>query len=270
MNGYFRDPGGIVSSLPGKRLFSDFESLLGIISPMTGTLVEISTIHALADRVLGWLRRGDRQKTILSLSYLLGQELTSEEINRIVLRVVGNAGRYRQGEALNSWSTQRSREWVLTKITKVESVIGDDKKTKLSIKSLIYTGEPAGELTVENKSFNFFSFMARFRNEKKVGSGFEKSRFNSVGEQRSKRLYYKPVQFTGLLVIREVKKGNLDGLPWLGELDYNSMTLSHNKDLISKRLRKCSPCIKSASFSRDCHNCAANLAQCELSVSHAQ
>lgn len=209
-----------------------------------------------------------RQTVHDSIKSLLKKELTEARLVATAWRMAANLSRLSEQQPVPEWNGQQFFEWVPMQVCGVQQVRQYGKLAYLfTFQSLGGTIVPLR--MTQTWSPKKTSYLAVYRNVQGNGFGFGRSRINGRGEQQGRGLYRNVQQFYGLrcFLLLDPKRSQKE--PFAIEIGHTGATMAHNKQLITERDRKQTPCRQGLVHQPECYACPYGLDRCALATHEA-
>lgn len=224
------------------------------------------TFFAFVDELHQVLPLPITRKTVeKSVVNLLKKTLTTPLLDATCWRIASNISRLSLQEPVCVWARQTDWEWVAAKIVDIKTRRqGKQLKNQMTFRCL--SGTAVGLNIVQYWSFKQTSYFATFKNEQGYGFGFGRSRINSRGEQKGRLLFEHVKQFYNLQCYLLLDPELSEDEPVIAKIGHSSRSMQYNKQLLERRDRAVSPCIKGLPNDPACYLCPYGVDQCVIAT----
>jgi hypothetical protein len=249
-----------------KRVLTSRDKLVGTLSPFISTTLHGPSFISFVDQLHESMPDNILKTTVYnSVKSLLGKKMTRKLLVDTCWRMAGNLPALARHRPVTQWLHQAFFEWVPAHICDVRTI----KQSKQFVN--IFTFQSLAGTVVPKKLTQTWSlkktqYLATYRNEKGLGFGFNRSRINGRGEQRSQGLFLDVRQFYGLqcFLLLDPKRSQQD--PFVIEIGHSHATMAHNRQLIMGRDRSQTPCLKGFPETYECFRCPFGTDQCVMAT----
>lgn len=250
-----------------ERVLSRRDKLASSLTEFLGHKIEGPTFQAFVDKLHASLPKGSnvlRVTLVNSLMDLLKKELTDELLVNTCWRIAGNMERLKDQEPVNAWRRQSDFEWVPARVHEVTT-----EKAMRGLHNVFVfealSGTVASMKFAQTWSLKKTKYLSTFKDPKGNGFGFGKSRVNARGEQKGSLLLSDVRQFCGLRCFLLLDPKESTHEPCAVEVGHSSATTAFNRELIKRRDRRESPCIKNLG-EFECYHCPYGADNCEIAT----
>jgi hypothetical protein len=236
------------------------------LTEFLGQKLEGDVFFVFVDRVQDALPEGISRITVHnSVKHLLKKQLTPAQLMEMSWRLAGNINQLVGNHPVPQWTRQRNFEWIPAQVCEVQTV----KKHKQLMHELVFqslAGTIVPRKLTQSWSMKKTSYLATYRNDKRLGFGFGRSHINNRGEQTGHSLFYDVRQFYGMRCFLLLDPQRSHPEPFAIEVGHTHSTMTYNKQLIVARDRNRTACIKGLPDSQECYHCPLGTDKCVLAT----